>query len=259
MTDIDLKENLWGYAKRLRFVCSAVESAFPGKAPSELRILDIGCGSAAQLGLPLARRGYRLTGIDTHGPSIARALELANGQSNVSFICGDVESLDAQPFDVVILSEVLEHVGEPEHLLEVSLLKLSSNGLVIITVPNGYGEFEWDSWAFRMLGLERLVERLKMQRVLKIISNHELPSTENIENGHVHFFTKPRLQTMFRSCGLSIINECASTFVSGPFVSYTFGRLPGFIDLNAKIANMLPMTFSSGWFFALRPITLDKP
>ncbi|MBK8466429.1 MAG: methyltransferase domain-containing protein [Chloracidobacterium sp.] len=258
MTDIELKENLWGYAKRLRFVCAAIEAGFPGKAPSELRILDVGCGSATQLGLPLARRGYRLTGTDTHEPSIAKARELSDGISNASFICGTIEDLDAEPFEVVILSEVLEHVDEPEKLLKASLLQLRDDGLVIITVPNGYGEFEWDSWVFRTLGFERLVDKLKTQRVAGKISRHEMPSTENAENGHIQFFTKQRLLTMFNSCGLMVVNECASTLVSGPFASYSIGRIPGFIDWNAKIANMLPMTFSSGWFFALRPISADK-
>lgn len=258
MTDIELKENLCGYAKRFGFVCAAIEAEFPGTMPSEVKILDVGCGSAAQLGVPLANRGYQVTGIDTHEPSIAKALELADGNSNANFIVGNVEDLDAEPFDVVILSEVLEHVSEPEALLKASLLKLSSHGLVIITVPNGYGEFEWDSWAFRKLGLDRLVEKIQKQRVVEKISRHEIPSTENAENGHIQFFTKRRLESMFRSCGLTLINECASTLISGPFASYTIGRIPGFIDLNAKIANILPMTFSSGWFFALRPISGDK-
>src|SRR2546423_5370755 len=108
MTEIEIKEDLWGYAKRLRFVCESIEAAFPDRAISDLRILDVGCGSATQLGLPLARRGYQLTGIDLHQPSIAMARELAKELSNTSFACGSVENLDAEPFDAVILSEVLE-------------------------------------------------------------------------------------------------------------------------------------------------------
>ena len=258
MTDVELKENLWGYAKRLRFVGAGIESSFPDKVPAELQILDVGCGSAAQLGLPLVRRGYRITGIDTHEPSIAKARQLADGFPNASFIAGSIENLGSGSFDVVILSEVLEHVTEPEKLLRTSLQYLQKDGLVIVTVPNGYGEFEWDSWAFRRLGLEEFVEKLKTRRLASNLSRHEMPSTENNENGHIQFFTKRRLWAMFSSCGLEILNECASTLVSGPFVSYTFARIPGFIDLNAKLADMLPMAISSGWFFALRRTSRDK-
>jgi len=258
MTDIESTENLWGYAKRLRFVRESIAAAFPDKAPSELRILDVGCGSAAQLGLPLAHHGYRLTGIDMHAPSIAKARELADGLSNARFVAGNVDGLDAEPFDVVILSEVLEHVREPESLLRSSLRHLRNDGLVIVTVPNGYGEFEWDSWFFRILGFEHLIEKYKMRQAAKKGARPIVSSTENKENRHVQFFTQRRLCQIFRSCGLTVVNEKASTFVSGPFAGHILPRFPGFIEWNARLADTLPMMLSSGWFFALRPLSEVK-
>ena len=41
------RENLWGYAKRLRFVRQAIEEAFAGRAAGSLRVLDVGCGTGA--------------------------------------------------------------------------------------------------------------------------------------------------------------------------------------------------------------------
>src|ERR1700678_2749826 len=40
-----LRENLWGYGKRLRFVDGAIQREFPGKKRGDLRILDVGCGN----------------------------------------------------------------------------------------------------------------------------------------------------------------------------------------------------------------------
>src|SRR5438046_1622775 len=137
MSEIEIKEDLWGYAKRLRFVCGSIEAAFQGRPASDLRILDVGCGTAIQLGLPLARLGYVLTGIDLHESSIVKARELAHGCPNASFVCGKVEYLDAEPFNIVIISEVLEHVREPEELLRGAMRHLQKNGLMIVTVPNG--------------------------------------------------------------------------------------------------------------------------
>jgi len=252
MTNIELKENLWGYAKRFRFVCAAIETAFPGKVPSELNILDVGCGSAAQLGVPLAQRGYLLTGIDTHEPSIAKARELAHGSSNANFITGKVEDLDSEQFDVIILSEVLEHVHEPEKLLKSSLQHLRGDGLVIVTVPNGYGEFEWDSWIYRGIGFDRLVGKFKERRVRKYATPQDIPGTENQDDGHVQFFTLRRIMQIFRSEGLDVKCTQSSTLMSGPFIAHTLGRYPALIDWNAMIADMLPLRLSSGWFFALR-------
>ncbi|MFN0277986.1 MAG: class I SAM-dependent methyltransferase [Pyrinomonadaceae bacterium] len=250
----EIKEDLWGYAKRLRFTCASIDVAFLGKAPSDLRVLDVGCGSATQLGLPLARLGYRLTGIDTHESSIAKATELAHDLPNANFICGNVEEIKAEPFDVVIISEVLEHVAEPEKLLRSSLNHLQKNGLVIVTVPNGFGEFEWDSWVFRVLGLERLIERYESRRAEKKGVKPLMSSTENKENRHIQFFTQRRLREIFRACSLTVVNKNASTLMSGPFVGHTLARFAGFIEWNAQIADKLPMTFSSSWFFALRRV-----
>lgn len=252
MTDIELRENLWGYAKRLRFVCAAIDKAFPDRDPSELRVLDVGCGSAAQLGLPLAKRGYQLSGIDTHEPSIAKARELANGISNASFINGTVEDLDAEPFDVVILSEVLEHVNEPERLLRISLRRMQSNGLVIVTVPNGYGEFEWDSWIYRGIGFDRLFRKIKDRSQAKYKTLQDIPGTVNQDDGHIQFFTLGRLKRIFRSEGLDVIRAQGSTLMSGPFIAHTLGRFPGLIGWNAIITDKLPLKLSSGWFFALQ-------
>ncbi len=258
MTDFGIKEDLWGYAKRIRFVCDSIASVFPGRVPSELRILDVGCGSATQLGLPLAGFGYQLTGIDTHEPSVAKARELASDHPNASFVCGNVEDLNAEPFDIVILSEVLEHVGEPENLLKMSVQHLQNDGVVILTVPNGYGEFEWDSWLFRNLGFEVLIEKYEMRRAAKHGSRPIISSTENKENRHVQFFTPKRLHEIFRNCGLAVINKNASTFASGPFAGHILARVPGFIDWNARIADKLPMTLSSGWLFALKRLSEDE-
>ncbi len=112
MTVDEKPEDLWGYAKRVRFIRGAIERAFPDRPPSEISILDVGCGSGTQLGIPLAEIGYQLTGVDTHPASIDVASSLGKEYSNAHFICARVEDVERHDFDVVILSEVLEHVDE---------------------------------------------------------------------------------------------------------------------------------------------------
>ena len=252
MNDIEPKEDLWGYRKRLRFVCDATAAAFPNRAVSDIRILDVGCGSATQLGLPLAESGYQLTGIDTHEDSIDVAQDLAKDFPNAKFVCGRVENLNAELFDVIILSEVLEHVSAPQQLLTASLRHMKNDGLVIVTVPNGYGEFEWDSWLFRSLRFDLLVQKYEMRQAIQTGKRRIIASTENHENGHIQFFTRSRIHKLFSSCGLTILNANSSTLASGPFAGHTLARFPAFIEWNARITDKLPMAFASGWFFALR-------
>ncbi len=141
-----LQENLWGYGKRLRFVDGAMQRAFPGRERCELRVLDVGCGNGSQLAIPLADGGYQVTAVDPHGPSIQRGQRSAPG---VRFHHGVVSDLPVSKFDCVIISEVLEHLHAPEVLLGMALPYLAESGILIITVPNGYGEFELDRRSYR--------------------------------------------------------------------------------------------------------------
>jgi SAM-dependent methyltransferase len=243
---IDIAENQWGYAKRLRFVQETISTAFPRSEKSALHVLDIGCGNGAYVALPLARAGYRVIGLDLHQDSIDHAKILAAASRNAEFICGDVERMPESSFDVVILSEVLEHVADPRHLLQKSAARLKENGVVIVTVPNGWGEFEVDSWIYRRLRLQHLVN------LLAKADNSLLPATDNLSCGHVQFFTLSRLTRVFAECGLSVFRRGASCWLSGPIIGVTLARYAWFIDWNAEIADKLPMQMVSGWYFALR-------
>jgi 2-polyprenyl-3-methyl-5-hydroxy-6-metoxy-1,4-benzoquinol methylase len=248
---LPLKEDLWGYGKRLEFVVTSIEAGFREHSRTDISILDVGCGSASHLGLPLARMGYRLTGVDMHEPSINVARAKAHGLDNTNFICGAVEDIPDE-FDVVILSEVLEHVLEPARLLAASMPRLRSDGLLIITVPNGYGEFEWDSWAFRRLGLERLVDHYIERKQAKKGAKPVSSTTENKDNRHIQFFTMSRLHSIFAAAGLEVIREQGSTLLSGPFAGHLLARFEGFIKWNTRITDKLPISAASGWYFALR-------
>ena len=43
------------------------------------------------------------------------------------------------PFDLIVCSEVLEHLHEPRPLVAAITEKLAPSGLVFVTVPNGFG------------------------------------------------------------------------------------------------------------------------
>lgn len=252
MPDALLVENLWGYAKRLGFVTASIAGHWPNTALGSIRILDVGCGNGSQLAIPLARLGCWLTGIDMHEGSIDEARRLASDLDNVDFKCVDLDAVDDGAFDVVILSEVLEHVADPAALLRSSIKKMKRGGRVIITVPNGYGEFEWDSWLFRGLRLDRAVEWYEARRAKSGARKPIDSSTENHDNGHIQFFTLKRLERIFREAGLVIEAKAGSTLFGGPLAGHTLARSNRFIGWNAEMADGLPLQVASGWYFALR-------
>ena len=69
-------------------------------------------------------------------------------------------------YDVVICSEVLEHIEKPYlyKFVEQICRITKENGLIIITVPNGKGSFEWEKKIqnyfgfFIILGLLKILE-----------------------------------------------------------------------------------------------------
>lgn len=238
------RENLWGYRKRLRFVRSVIEDHFRSRDSSRIAILDVGCGNGSQLSIPLARLGFNVTGIDPDQGSISHAHRLAGNGAAARFLCASVEDVTAN-FDVVILSEVLEHVVDPASLLKSGARLLNPNGVVIVTTPNGYGEFEMDSWLFGALCMQRVVDKL---------ANNEsqiLGSTDNADSGHVQFFTRRRLHRIFKKCGLTVWREASASLFAGPFAGHLLARSSRFIQWNAGVTDRLPMAVASGWYFAL--------
>jgi ubiquinone biosynthesis O-methyltransferase len=102
------------------------------------RVLEIGCG-AGMLCLELARKAEWVVGIDVSHfvLNFANRVKHAVGYTNVAFQQGDAERLafPDNSFDVVICSEVLEHLLDPQHALTEIRRVLKHNGTCILTTP----------------------------------------------------------------------------------------------------------------------------
>lgn len=108
------------------------------------RVLDVGC-SQGIVPILLGREGFEVVGVDVDATSIedARAAlerEPDRVQSRVQFIVADLleSSLDLGTFDTVILGELLEHLVNPERMLERCKELLSEDGRLVITIPFGH-------------------------------------------------------------------------------------------------------------------------
>ncbi len=76
------------------------------------RVLDIGCGIGAVAHDVAAQTGAEVTGIDHNAEQIAQA-RARFAHPRLRFVIGDaLDDLPAEPYDVVILSNVLEHLGD---------------------------------------------------------------------------------------------------------------------------------------------------
>ena len=118
------------------------------------RILDLGC-SEGVLEILLARKGFNVTGVDINAEALAFARDLLAREpeevrSRVRFVHGDLAQarlLDDR-FDTLVMGEILEHLEDPQTLLNRSLDLIRPDGRVIITTPFGYHPDEDHRQAF---------------------------------------------------------------------------------------------------------------
>ena len=122
---------------RLRFVRRLVESV----AASELVVADLGCGSGAMLCEVLrAQPGWTGYGLDISEASINYARRLAAHKGvaeRLQFQTGCLLNLPfaSDSLDVVIASEVVEHLPHPERVFDEISRVLAPGGLLLVTVP----------------------------------------------------------------------------------------------------------------------------
>ncbi len=152
---------------------SVMEAIYQLLAETEgTSILDAGCGEGFLTDY-LARRdsSLRLTGVDMSSEAIAYAEDMFG--ERVRFRMGNVYKLpfSDNSFDVVLCSEVLEHLDDPD--LATRELTRVARRHVIITVPNE-PYFRWLNDLARALGI-------------------------CMDPGHINFWTKSTFETFIRS------------------------------------------------------------
>lgn len=136
-----------------------------------LDVADLGCGNGYLLEQIHNRNPYaRLTGVD-----FSEAL-LANARSRVPyarFCVADLNvgvPLESASQDVVVATEVIEHLVNPHRFLSEAHRILRPKGSFVLTFPNV------DAWLiYRLLG-ERLVSFTERFRVLKYLVPGEHPT-----------------------------------------------------------------------------------
>lgn len=107
-------------------------------------VLDVGCGDGYHAcllnSLPGVREKVSITGIDPVSLDIRTATLTAESlqYDNVRFLQGSADKLDFQDsgFDIVLCSDVIEHLPDPEQCLREIKRVLKPGGTMILTTPN---------------------------------------------------------------------------------------------------------------------------
>jgi len=100
-------------------------------------IADLGCGDGGA-SLHLARRGARLLALDLHPERLERLAQRAKDeQLFITVHLADINNwCSTEPFDAIILWDVLEHLTDPLALLRTCQACLKPAGFICIATPN---------------------------------------------------------------------------------------------------------------------------
>ena len=234
--------------KRIDFIANFLKSSLPSNAS----ILDVGCGNGI-ISRHLGRFGFKVTGIDVSEKAIDKAQSL-NQLSNVKFMKKSAEDLIAEgsKYDAIICSEVLEHLSNPDALLEVLNKSHLPNGKLIITLPNGKGPRESlitkpvlklrskNNWLWKLI--------VSTKKTLGYSGTTVQSNADNLD--HVQFFSKKDIQHLSSKHNLKIIRFGKANFIEDVFPFSFFTKRIKFLQtLDCTIADWLPYYFTGGFFF----------
>jgi SAM-dependent methyltransferase len=243
-------ETTYGDAKRLAFLRRIIQARAPA------RILDIGCGTGARVTRPLADafRSLHFLGVDADERSIAWARNNHRDHDNLDFATLDSLPTD-QRFDLVIASEVIEHVPDPMGFLLDLRGRLTPTGTIAMTLPNGYGPFEAMALTECLLHLSRLQNVLRWLKY-KMLGRSVPPAAGDVDtlavSPHVNFFSLGEITGLFAAAGLRVLRSENRTALCG-YILDDLIRGRRLIDWNARIADRLPAWSVSDWMFELEP------
>jgi 2-polyprenyl-3-methyl-5-hydroxy-6-metoxy-1,4-benzoquinol methylase len=178
-------------------------------------VLDVGCGSGA-LGYALKEKGCVLTGIDLK-------LDRLNGNRD-HYQLLEERDIEAQGFknekyDVIVFSDVLEHLNDPTNVLKISRDRLSFEGTVLVSLPN----------------VAYLDNRFGLMK-----GNWNYTDEGILDRTHLKFFTLSTADQLLISAGFKIqgiepeIPIIRSAWKSGAF---------------ALLSKIWPGLFACGWVF----------
>jgi 2-polyprenyl-3-methyl-5-hydroxy-6-metoxy-1,4-benzoquinol methylase len=198
-----------------------VAKAVSGLRRSEPTIVDVGCGDGwflEQLATHLAAPGIRFVGLDYSLDQIAKARKLPY-EFEVCDLGEGIPLPDASA-DVVHAAEVLEHLYDPDLLVEECARVLRPGGHLIVTTPNLQA---WYNRALFLLGIQPIFYETSTRSTevgagaLRRFKHYTRPV------GHLRLFNRTALIDLLRREGFTPVSVRGARFHGVP-------RSLGFLD-----------------------------
>lgn len=239
-------EDVYASTKKIRFVLERI-ARYRRAFNANPKVLDFGCGNGVALGQYVIGAGVDYVGVDMHAPSLDYARAHFGGP-HARFL---PEPPTDQRFDILMYSEVLEHLDDPVGVLRSHVPLLAERGIVLGSIPNGYGLTEIEKYVDRKLHLYQGLRRVwrGLGRGSRGAAADPLPY--NYASGHVQFFTRGSLERTVRAAGYRLAELGNGSVMGADLSGTTFLRARPLIELNVRLADYLPAWAAATWHFQL--------
>ncbi len=149
-------------------------------------LLDVGCSEgnfAAHLKMTKNVEAWGIEMMESHAKKAVSKLD----KVLIGTCESQIRKLPDQYFDVIYFNDVLEHLTDPNVVLQSIKAKLSPNGVLISSIPN--------------IRYHKVLKDLIIKRDFKYANDGVM------DNTHLRWFTSKSIQRMYADCGFEIISH----------------------------------------------------
>lgn len=157
-----------------------------------LKILDVGCGYG-QNGEEMIKRGNIVFGVDILPIAIEKAKSRLTYAAVADFSRPETipEAIKREQFDLVVFSDILEHVYDPMSLIRNAIPMMKENAILLVSVPN----------------IANWLSRLKL-----FFGHWEYTVSGVMDRTHIRFFTLKSVKQLIQTAGFDVINVSATPY-----------------------------------------------
>ncbi len=174
--------------------------------PAPARILDVGCGDGFATSVAARRNDFHhFVGLDWSAPSLAQAA--ARGVTVVRAGLDAPLPVRSGSVDVVIMSEVIEHLVDTDSAVEEAHRVLRPGGSLLLSTPNLAA---WYNRGLLALGIQPVFSEVSLRSVFG------RPGSQVA--GHLHMFTRRALVEFLAAYGLECVRVAGARYHDVPAV-----------------------------------------
>ena len=187
-----------------------VENAIRSYGSDAARALEVGPGSGVYLPSLLAVAS-EVVAADIEEAYLAQASSLAQAESRLSVLRDDITATgqEAGSFQLVLCTEVIEHIADSEAAIAGLARLVSDEGALILTTPQKFSPLELCAKIAFLPGIIHLVRLIYREPI--------------IPTGHINLLTESELLRQLTACGL-VVESAHKTGFYLPLVAELGGQ-----------------------------------